>query len=443
MEVLGEKAENAIEILEEGLKAADPYEAVLKTLKLKGSEVFVRDLRAEVKGRVFVVGAGKASGRMAEAVESILGELINEGIVIVPRGTANRYKVKRIHLWEADHPIPSKSGVEGASRILELVRELKEDDVLIVLISGGGSALMPLPANDISIEEKQKLTDLLLKSGASIEEINTVRKHVSRIKGGWLAYNAYPATVVSLIISDVVGDPMNMIASGPTVPDPTTFKDAYKILTKYGLLDRVPSTIRGYIEEGVKGAHPETPKPGSKVFSKVYNTIIASNNISLSAMKKKANSLGYNAIILTSFLEGEAREVGSVVASIGKEILVHDRPVKKPAVVLFGGETTVTIRGHGRGGRNQELILSAAIKIKGLKDILIASIGSDGIDGVTDAAGAMVDGETVLRAERENIDPEQYLLNNDSYTFFKKVGGLVYTGPTGTNVNDFTMILIK
>ncbi|RLE67177.1 MAG: glycerate kinase [Thermoprotei archaeon] len=440
--LFGSRGEKALRILEEGINSADPYRMTLKTLKYEKGILRVKGLEFKVKGRIYVIGVGKASGRMAQALEDSLGDLIDAGIVVVPRGTKNRYPLKRVRVLEADHPLPTKENLRAANAILDLVKQLDDDDLVVFLVSGGGSALLPLPPEDVPLEEKRRLVDLLLKSGASIYELNTVRKHVSRVKGGWLAKHMYPATVISLIISDVVGDRLDMVASGPTVPDPTSFKDALNVLERYGLLKLRDSPAVKYIVEGAEGRRPETPKPGDKVFHKVYNILVAGNRISLEAMYNMARKYGYKPLILTSMLEGEAREVGKVVASIAREVESYGWPIQRPACILLGGETTVKVVGDGVGGRNQELALSAALSIRGLKKTLIASIGSDGIDGVTDAAGAMVDGKTVDYAESLGLDPIDYLYRNDSYNFFKKVGGLIYTGYTGTNVNDFTLILV-
>ena len=433
-----------LKLLEEGLKAADPEIAVRNSISIVNDKLRVLDKEFDLNKftEVIVVGAGKASGSMAQALEEVLGDRIDEGIVIVPKETVLKHKLRRIKLWGADHPLPSQRGVEGSLRIAELLKGGHEKRLVIALFSGGGSALMPLPPEGISIEEKRETTELLLKCGAKIDEVNAVRKHISRLKGGQLARLAYPSTVIGLMISDVVGDKLDVIASGPTAPDTSTFEEALKVLRKYGIYNRVPKSVLDHLRRGAKGLVLETPKPGDEVFNKVYNFVIASNRTSLMAMAKKAQALGLNYLFLTSMIEGEARHVGKVIASICKEVKVSNLPVKKPAVILAGGETTVTVVGKGRGGRNQELALSASIEIKGVEGIYVVSLGSDGIDGITDAAGAVVNGETCLIAERKDIDPDQYLLDNNSYEFFKEVGGLIYTGYTGTNVNDFIVSLI-
>lgn len=302
---------------------------------------------------------------------------------------------------------------------------------------------MPLPAAGIALQDKQNLTEALLKCGATIDEINSVRKHVSELKGGQLAKASYPATLISLILSDVVGDPLDTIASGPTAPDTTTFSDAISILKKYNLWkNSIPESIRKRLEAGLRGEMPETPKPGDKVFDKTHNVIIGNNRSIAVAAFQEAKSLGFNPLLLSSMIEGEARQVGIAYAGIMKEILYSNNPIPKPAVVVAGGETTVTVTGSGKGGRNQELVLSASSKIEGLKGVAIASIGTDGIDGPTDAAGAIADGQTTKRAYDRGLNAGEFLMNNDSYSLFSKLDDLIFTGLTGTNVNDLAVMVV-
>ncbi len=433
-----------IELIEVGLRAADPYQAVKRHLSRNGSKVMVNG-KVFSPEKIYLIALGKASIPMTLAVEDLLGDLLVEGVVSAPkysRGVFDKLPSKSTVIW-AGHPVPDEDSVRAGEKALEIAGRAGEKDLVIVLVSGGGSALMERPADNISLEELMETTKLLLKSGATIDEMNTVRKHLSWFKGGWLAKKAYPADLVALIISDVVGDPLETIASGPTAPDPTTFKDAYNILKYYGIWDKLPENPRKYLEEGLRGRVPETPKPGDKVFEKTVNMIVASNIVSLKAMEKKARELGYNTLILTSRIQGEARHVGRVLAGIALEVYHNGYPVKPPAVILSGGETTVTVVGEGKGGRNQELVLSAAIDVKGYHGIAIASIGTDGIDGVTDAAGAVADAHTLERARENNLNPYDILARNDSYTFFKKLGDLVITGPTGTNVNDVQVIVVE
>lgn len=432
----------ALGILEDGLKRADPKTAVKKALTLQDDSLFVNELMFPLRDKLIVVGAGKASGRMSEAVEEVLGPRVSSGVVVVRRGTARRYSTRRIRLVEGDHPIPSEASVKGAEEVVDAVRGLGGQDLVLCLISGGGSALLALPAEDISLQDKRVTTELLLKSGATINEINVVRKHLSAIKGGQLARAAYPARLAALIVSDVVGDPMGFIASGPTVPDTSTFVESVAVLKRYDLWREVPESVLARLGAGSEGRIQETPKPGDRIFGRAHSFIVASNRLSLEAMAEKAVKLGLHPLVLTSFMEGEARHVGRFISSIIREVCRHDKPVSRPAAIIVGGETTVTVVGDGRGGRNQELALGAALGIDGLKGTALVSVGSDGIDGVCDAAGAVVDGTTIRRAQEENMDPFEFLKNNDTYGFFSALKDCVFTGPTDTNVNDLAAAVV-
>jgi glycerate 2-kinase len=407
----------ALQIFRAALKAADPYQAVLRHLRLQ----------PKAYRKIFVIGGGKASAQMARAVERLIGARITAGEINVKDG--HGAKLRRIKINECGHPVPDQRGVAGARRIAQIASQAGPDDLVICLISGGASALLPLPAPSITLVQKQKITRSLLACGASIHEINCVRKHISAIKGGQLARLAYPATLLTLILSDVVGDDLDVIGSGPTVPDRSNIAGARAILSKYG----IPNTLR----------MEETPKPGDKVFQKTRNVIVGSNALAVDAAAMEASRLGFNTLVLSTSLVGEAREVARVHAAIAREIQVAGRPVKVPACVISGGETTVTIRGKGLGGRNQEFALAAAIDIAGLGDTVILSAGTDGTDGPTDAAGAIADGETLARAQALGLDASAYLMNNDSYHFFKATGDLIKTGPTGTNVADIQLILVR
>jgi len=301
---------------------------------------------------------------------------------------------------------------------------------------------MPLPRGDITLADKRQVTDALLKSGATINEVNTVRKHISDFKGGWLAKKAYPATILNLILSDVIGDPLDFIASGPTVPDSTTFSEAIGVLKKYDLWAKAPSSIRKLLSDGEKGLVPETPKAGDEAFKKVYSFVLGNNRFATQAACEALKSAGLNTLMLTAMMEGEARQVGIVLASIAREASVSGNPVPKPAGIVAGGETTVFVVGKGIGGRNQEIALAAAMKLEGLDGVAVASLSTDGIDGPTDAAGAVVDGQSLARTKEVGLAPEKFLAENDSYHFFSKLGDLIFTGPTGTNVNDVSVIVI-
>jgi len=432
----------ALKSLEYALNVVDPKQLMKSKLSLKNSILKVDGHSFYLKKfkNVYVIGGGKASGSMAEALEQILDQYITKGLVNIPHG--NKHKTEIIKLHEASHPIPDKSGVEGTRRMLKIAEQAKKEDLVICLISGGGSSLMPLPRDGITINDKRELTNMLLKCGATINEINTVRKHISDFKGGWFAKKAYPATVLNLILSDVVGDPLDFIASGPTVPDSTTFSEAIKVLKKHGLWDKAPASIKKVLSSGEKGLIPETPKANDKAFKKVYNVIIGNNTFASLAALEQLRSATLNTLLLTSSLEGEARHVGVMLASIAREVVTSGNPIPKPAGIIAGGETTVTVTGKGLGGRNQEISLAAALRMGGMDGVVVASLSTDGVDGPTDAAGAIVDGKTMSRAEEMDLNPEEFLAENDSYNFFSKLGDLIFTGPTGTNVNDVSVIVV-
>jgi glycerate 2-kinase len=432
----------ALKSLEIAVNAVDPKKLIESKLVLKNNILSVNGHSFDLNKfkHVYVVGGGKASGTMAEALEQTLNKHITDGLVNIPRG--NRHKTHAIETHEASHPIPDETGVEGTRKMLTIAEKAEQDDLVICLISGGGSSLMPLPRGEITMEDKRKVTDALLKCGATINEINTVRKHISDFKGGWLAEKAYPATVLNLILSDVLGDPLDFIASGPTVPDSTTFSDAVNVLKKYELWDNTPTSVKKVLSDGEKGVIPETPKADDKAFKKVHSVVIGNCRFASTAAYESFKSAGLNSLLLTSLLEGEARPVGTMLASIAHEIQASENPVKKPAAIVAGGETTVSVMGKGKGGRNQEIALAAALKLKGLDGVVVASLSTDGIDGPTDAAGAIADGKTLARATKMGLNAEKFLAENDSYDYFARLGDLIFTGPTGTNVNDVSVIVV-
>ncbi len=426
---------DAKQIFLEGVRAVNPYGAVFRAIEELIKDIVYKDFK-----RIYIVGAGKATAPMAKAVEDAFDGRIKKGIINVKYGFSEELKYTEV--IEAGHPLPDYNGMKGAKQIIALLNHLDKNDLVFSLISGGGSALLPLPAGDITLEEKQKLTQLLLECGASIDEINVIRKHISLSKGGQMARAAFPAKVINLMVSDVVGDKMDIIASGPFVPDPSTFSDAFDILKKYELIKRVPESILRYIKTGIGGKVPETPKPGDKVFDNVINRIVASNIIALKACEKKAKSLGYNTLILSSMIEGETKDIAKMHCAIAKEIIKTGNPISSPACIISGGETTVTIKGNGLGGRNQEFCLVSAIDISDTQaNIVILSGGTDGNDGPTDAAGGIIDPFTVLRGKEKKLEAKEYLANNDSYNFLKKTQDLLITGPTKTNVMDIHIIL--
>jgi glycerate 2-kinase len=414
---------HALEIFNAALEAADPIQAVLAHVKCDGKagrevlRVDKRSYRLADFDRIQVIGSGKASAKMAQALERLLGKRITGGWINVPDGT--KAKLKRIHLHESGHPVPDDRGVEGARRIAEIARQSGPRDLLLCVISGGASALMPLPVAGMTLEGKKAITRQLLACGATIHEMNTVRKHLSAIKGGHLAALGAPATVIALILSDVIGDDLSVIGSGPTVLDSTTVDDAAAVLKRFGI--PVPHLT-------------ETPK--TKV--NAQNVIVGSNRQSVDAAAKKAKALGYRPIVLSTTIDGETREIARMHAALAREMLACGGS----ACFLSGGETTVTIRGTGLGGRNQEFVLAAAIALESTPKVTIFSGGTDGIDGPTDAAGAIADASTLRRAAVLRLNPGQFLADNDSYHFFEKAGGLVKTGPTGTNVADVRILLV-
>ena len=400
-------------------------------------------IRLELKQfkRISLVGGGKATAPMARAMEALLGDRIRTGMINVKYGFTETLSATRI--VEASHPLPDENGVKGTKAIMDFLAKAGDKDLIISLISGGGSALLCQPAKGITLKEKQTVTGMLLECGASIDEINAVRKHISAAKGGQMARAAFPATVVNLMLSDVVGDKMDVIASGPFVPDSSTFEDALGILLKYDLKD-VPESIVQRLNDGAQGLIPDTPKAGDPVFLYVSNIIVGSNMLALEAADKKAKEFGYNTIILSSLIEGETRDVARVHCAILKEISRTGKPIEKPACVISGGETTVTIRGKGLGGRNQEFCLASALEIDGISaKMVILSGGTDGNDGPTDAAGAVVDPYTVQSGLKEGLSAVDFLNNNDAYHFFERTEDLLMTGPTNTNVMDVRLLLIR
>jgi hydroxypyruvate reductase len=433
---------HALEVLGAALDAVDPAAAVRRAVRREGSLLHMAGEACDLAqtGRVLVIGGGKAGAPMAAALESILGDRVAAGSINVKYGYTA--PTRQIALREAGHPVPDEAGVAGTRAMVDLLHGCGADDLVLCLISGGGSALMPLPVAGVSLEEMQVLTGALLRSGAPIQAINAVRKHLSQIAGGQLARLAAPACVVSLILSDVVGNPLDVIASGPTVPDTTTFSDALAVIAQYGIAADVPEAIRRHLAEGVAGRVPETPKAGDPIFARVQNVIVADNALAAQAAAERAQELGFHSLLLSTYVEGEAREVARVVAALAKEIAAVGRPVPRPACLILGGETTVTVRGTGKGGRNQELALAAALAVQGMHSLVIASLGTDGTDGPTDAAGGLVDGTTVARGQALGLSAWAALDQNDAYPYLERVGDLLVTGPTNTNVNDLIAVFV-
>ena len=433
-----------MDIFNASLTAVDPINAVKRFLKKKGNKLWIKDFSFELNSfeNIYLIGFGKAAAAMARGAEEVLGDALKAGIVSVKYGHLDKISAK-IKINQAGHPVPDTAGMKGAQEIVSFLKQRSERDLVICLISGGGSAILPLPYEGITLAEKQETTKLLLACGADITEINAIRKHISQVKGGQLARMTQPATLVTLILSDVIGDPIDSIASGPAAPDRTTFNDCWAILQKYDLLDKIPPAVESHLKSGVDKIIPDTPKAGDPAFSKTHNVLIGSNWEAVIAAKDYAQKLGYHTLVLSTFVEGETKDVARVHAAIAKEVIKTGNPIKKPACIISGGETTVTIRGKGLGGRNQEFVLAAAMDIDGLDKLVVLSAGTDGSDGPTDAAGAIADGETISRAKQLNLNSLKYLQNNDSYHFFEKLDDLVKTGPTNTNVMDIRIVLIK
>jgi hydroxypyruvate reductase len=382
--------------------------------------------------RLLVLGAGKAGGAMARAVEGILGARLSEGFVVVKDGY--RLPTARVEIAEAGHPVPDARGLAASARLLALAESATADDLVIVLVSGGGSALTPAPAPPVTLEEKQAVTRLLLAAGATINELNAVRKHLSRFKGGLLARAAWPATVLTLALSDVIGDPLDVIASGPTAPDPTTYADALGVLERRGVLHEAPRSIADRLRAGAAGSLPETPKPGDPVFERVHHVVIGNNALVVEAAAAEAGRLGYRPHVLSRALQGEAREVA-------RDLVARARALPGPACLIAAGETTVTVRGSGRGGRCQEFALAAALELGDDETMVILAAGTDGTDGPTDAAGGVVDAATVGRGRAAGREAARALSDNDTAAFLTATGDAVVTGPTNTNLLDLYLVL--
>jgi glycerate 2-kinase len=416
------------------LAAADVAPLLQRHLRLAGSILTAGPLTLDLDAvrRVLVLGAGKAGASMARAVEAILGPRVTEGFVVVKDGY--RLPAVRVEIVEAGHPVPDHRGLAASERLLALAGSATADDLVLVLISGGGSALTPAPAAPVTLEAKQAVTRGLLAAGTTIDELNAVRKHLSRLKGGLLARAAAPARMLALVLSDVVGDPLDVIASGPTAPDSTTYTEALAVLERRGVAAGAPNAVLTRLRAGVRGEVAETPKPGDPVFTRVTNLVIGNNALVVDAAAAEAARLGYRPHVLTRALQGEARQVA-------RELVARARILDGPACLIAAGETTVTVRGRGRGGRCQELALAAALELAAGDDLVVLAAGTDGTDGPTDAAGGIVDGGTTARARTAGLDPGGRLADNDAHTLLRAVGDCVVTGPTNTNLLDLYLLV--
>jgi hydroxypyruvate reductase len=438
---LPEMRMDADAIFRAGLASVAPGPAIQSHCRRVGDLLHVgeRIYDLDAYDTIRIIGTGKAAAAMALAMENLLGDHLSDGLITVKYGHLEPLRTVRI--VEAGHPVPDDRGCDGARQILSLARSAGPRDLVFCLISGGGSALLPLPGEGLRLADKQAASKVLLSCGASIHDINTIRKQLSGIKGGRLAQAVYPAALCTLILSDVVGDDLDIIASGPTVPNSGTFGDAMAIVERYGIRQQLPDSVVRYLTRGAAGDLPESPKPLEPCFEKTQTLIVGSNRQCVEAARREAVARGYHTLVLSSLVEGETREVARVHGAMGREILATGNPVPAPACLISGGETTVTIKGNGRGGRNQEFALAAALDIAGMEDIVILSGGTDGTDGPTDAAGALADGQTVARAHAKGMDPHRHLQANDAYPLFENLGDLLMTGPTNTNVMDLRLVL--
>jgi glycerate 2-kinase len=430
-------------ILNNSLASVDPFLCVSKYIEFEGNKLKIAKTIIDLTEieNIYIIGIGKASIAMAKAVVSKFGEKISGGLLIskIQGGVIEEFKENKLEVHIGSHPIPDRRSQECALRLVEFVKKINPNDLIITLISGGGSALMTLPYEGISLNKLQELTDILLKSGATIQEINTIRKHIDQIKGGGLAKMVYPSRMVTLILSDVVSDELSMIASGPTTYDETSFFDTLEIIKKYDIGNKIPKNISDFLHKGMRGDVSETVKKGEKYVQNITNIIVGSISSVIEAAEKTAQDLGYSTIVLKKKLIGEASEVGRVEALKFVKMYENEN-IKKPICLIAGGETTVTITGDGKGGRNQELALGAIDQLKNHEQFCLISLATDGEDGPTDAAGAFVTGDSMKEANEKGLDPKTYLRNNDSYSFFDQINGLIRIGSTGTNVNDLLLL---
>jgi glycerate 2-kinase len=429
-------------VMAAALEAVDPGIAVREHLRRDKNQLLISGKTYDLSAyrRIVLIGAGKAGAPMAQASAEILGGYLEGGLVIVKEGYLGDPIDPVIEVLEAGHPIPDQRGQDATLRMLDMLDGLGRKDLVLFLISGGGSALMHVPVEGVSLADLQQLTATLLAVGADITEINTLRKHLDRVKGGGLARAAAPADMVTLVLSDVVGDPLDVIASGPTVPDSSTFQDAWKVLERYSILNQIPVSVREHLSRGVRGDIPDTPKRDDPIFERGAHIIVGNNRRAAEAASRAARSIGFRTLLLTSRLQGEARQAGKILGALARQVEMAARSA--PLCLIAGGETTVTVSGDGHGGRNQELALGAVEELAGLAGVGLLALATDGGDGPTDAAGAVVTGESLERAMLLGLDPRAYLARNDAYHFFDPLGDLLKPGPTQTNVNDLTFLFV-
>lgn len=434
-----EERKTVIDIIEHALLAADPYTATINLVHLDGDILSVGDLHLDLSGRgkIYLLGAGKATFPIAKALEEILGDRIADGVVIVKEGQPGN--LHRVKIREASHPLPDERGFMAAKEMKTVAEMAQEGDIVFCVITGGSSSLAPLPVSGITLAEKKKVNELLLNSGATIREINAVRKHLSQIKGGNLALSIFPAELINLTVSDVTGDPLDYITD-LTVPDTSTFEDAIQVLKKYDLLERIPQSAREYL----LSATPEMENPKDFSSMPVHTFVIVKSDVVCEAASNRASELGLASMILTSILEGESKEISHVFTGIAREIKTYHRPLTPPCAVIASGETTVTLPGEcGKGGPNQEFALSAALQFDGINEVVIAAIDTDGTDGPTELAGGIIDSSTLERARKKGLDLSRSLLSHDACTALTELDDAIITGHTGTNVNDLYIMLVR
>jgi glycerate 2-kinase len=431
-------------IIASSLEAVDPFTAVKRVVKREDGLIQVGDRSYDLQAyeRIYIIGVGKGAYAMAEALFDLFGDQVKGGVVILKHmpEELNVDITEHVQFITGAHPVPDESSVKASQKLADFVRNLDDRDLVFCVITGGGSSLMTLPAENISLAHIQQTTRTLLECGAEIDEMNAIRKHLEKLKGGGLARMVYPATMITLILSDVIGNPLDVIASGPTVADETTFQDAQAIVHKYQIEEKVPPAVLGHLEEGAAGNVPETVKRGDASLERVHNLVIGDNFMAAQAAYKAALQHGFNSVILTTHLHGEAREAGKFLASVVQQIDKFAFPLQRPLCIIVGGETTVTLRGDGMGGRNQEVALAAVSDLNGLRDVAMVTLATDGEDGPTDAAGAIVSGNTYTWGLSLGIMPQKYLRSNDSYHYFEALDALIKIGPTGTNVNDLAFL---
>lgn len=430
------------QLIATAIAAVDPQRAVLQALNWDGTRLTCGDWQWAGTGQIIVLGAGKAGAPMAAALESILGERISAGLVVVKDAHCGDFALERIQLLEASHPSPDQRGLNAAQQCETWLQQVQADDLVIALISGGASALLPAPAGAISLADLQHLTQLLLACGAAIEQINTIRKHCDRLKGGQFAALAQPASLLSLVISDVVGSPLSIIASGLSVPDPASFAEAWVILEQYGLIEQIPSSIRAYLQQGIRGAVPAHPNGNEPWWRNVHTAIIARNEMAQTAIKQLAEAQGWQVIHDQQPITGEAQVVGLL---LGQRLRQLAQFAQRPTLYLAGGETTVNLTGilpHSQGGRNAELALAAALALDGCLNCQLIALATDGGDGSSPAAGAIANGQSIAQARKLGIDPHWELAIHNSYRFWRELGSAIEIGPTLTNVNDLVIGLV-